>query len=69
MESGRIREVSERPIAVRDARVIDVGGRTLMPGLIDAHIHAYWCDVDWQESMRQARLIGRLMPLACWGLR
>ena len=24
-----------------DARVIDVGGRTLMPGLIDAHMHAY----------------------------
>jgi imidazolonepropionase-like amidohydrolase len=31
--------VSSRPIDRRDATVIDVGGRTLMPGLIDAHAH------------------------------
>jgi imidazolonepropionase-like amidohydrolase len=26
-------------------QVIDVGGRTLMPGLIDAHVHALASDV------------------------
>ena len=36
---GRIREVSDRPIASPGARVIDGGGRTLMPGLIDCHVH------------------------------
>jgi imidazolonepropionase-like amidohydrolase len=34
-----IQSVSTAPIDCRDARVIDVGGRTLMPGLIDAHAH------------------------------
>src|ERR1700722_19684287 len=41
VEAGVIREVSEKPIKASDAHVIDVGGRTLMPGLIDAHVHAY----------------------------
>jgi len=41
IESGVMREVSEKPIKTSDAHVIDVGGRTLMPGLIDAHVHAY----------------------------
>jgi len=39
VEGGRIREVSERPIASANARLIDGGGRTLMPGLIDCHVH------------------------------
>lgn len=43
---GLIREVSEKPVAASGARVIDVGGRTLMPGLIDAHVHAYASDVN-----------------------
>jgi imidazolonepropionase-like amidohydrolase len=41
IEAGAIREVSDKPVQVNDAQVIDVKGRTLMPGLIDAHIHAY----------------------------
>jgi imidazolonepropionase-like amidohydrolase len=43
---GRIQEVSSRPIAAPGARVLDVAGRTLMPGLIDAHVHAYGSDVS-----------------------
>jgi imidazolonepropionase-like amidohydrolase len=49
VEAGIIREVSEKPIKAGNARVIDVGGRTLMPGLIDAHIHAYASDVNLQK--------------------
>jgi imidazolonepropionase-like amidohydrolase len=44
-----IQEVSAKPIAASDARVIDVGGRTVMPGLIDAHLHAYCSDVSMQK--------------------
>src|SRR6478672_10928875 len=44
-----IQEVSARPIAAPHARVIDVAGRTLMPGLIDAHLHAYCSDVSMQK--------------------
>ena len=39
VEGERIVEVSERPIVAREAQRIDLAGRTLMPGLIDAHVH------------------------------
>jgi imidazolonepropionase-like amidohydrolase len=39
IEDERIVEVREGEIQADDARVIDVAGRTLMPGLIDAHVH------------------------------
>ncbi|HZI83250.1 MAG TPA: amidohydrolase family protein [Casimicrobiaceae bacterium] len=46
---GLIQDVSPKPIADQGARVIDVKGRTLMPGLIDAHMHAYCSDVSMQR--------------------
>jgi imidazolonepropionase-like amidohydrolase len=41
---GSIKEVAAREL--KADRVVDVGGRTLMPGLIDAHFHAYASDVS-----------------------
>src|SRR5262249_35922682 len=41
VDGGVIREVSERAMASAGATVIDGGGRTLMPGLIDCHVHVY----------------------------
>ena len=40
VEADRIVEVSDRPIRAGSALRIDARGRTLMPGLIDAHVHA-----------------------------
>src|SRR5215470_12689218 len=41
VRANRIERISTSPIAVDSGtRVIDGGGRTLMPGLIDAHWHA-----------------------------
>jgi imidazolonepropionase-like amidohydrolase len=45
VEGAHIREVSDRPIASRSATVIDGGGRTLMPGLIDSHVHVVLSEV------------------------
>jgi imidazolonepropionase-like amidohydrolase len=45
VEGDRIREVSDRPIRSTDAETVDLKGRTLMPGLIDAHVHALAVDV------------------------
>ncbi|ASJ96228.1 metal-dependent hydrolase family protein [Shewanella marisflavi] len=36
---NRITEISTEPLAVAGGKVIDGGGRTLMPGLTDAHFH------------------------------
>jgi imidazolonepropionase-like amidohydrolase len=40
IEDDRIKEVSDRPIKSAGATTIELAGRTLMPGLIDAHVHA-----------------------------
>src|SRR5438874_9640209 len=45
VEGETIREVSERPIRATDAAVVDCGGRTLMPGLIDCHAHVVLSEV------------------------
>lgn len=39
LEGTRIREVSDRRITAAAAARFDLRGRTLMPGLIDAHVH------------------------------
>lgn len=39
VEGERIAEVTQEPVAVDDAEVIDAGARALLPGLIDAHVH------------------------------
>jgi imidazolonepropionase-like amidohydrolase len=36
---GKIAEVSEKVITSASARIVDLKGRTLMPGLIDCHVH------------------------------
>ncbi|HTS21131.1 MAG TPA: amidohydrolase family protein [Casimicrobiaceae bacterium] len=51
---GLVQEISRKRPAARDARVIDLRGRTLMPGLIDAHMHAYCSDV----SMHRIEALG-----------
>ncbi len=45
VEGDTIREVSERPIKAPQATVIDCGKRTLMPGLIDSHVHVVLSEV------------------------
>ena len=47
VEDDRIREVSDRPIAAAGASRVDLRGRTLMPGLIDAHIHLMMREVNF----------------------
>jgi imidazolonepropionase-like amidohydrolase len=45
VEDDRIKEVSSRPIKAANAVVIDCGKRTLMPGLIDSHVHVTLSEV------------------------
>src|SRR5882724_7845356 len=45
VEGDTITEVSAKPIRLAEASVIDCGGRTLMPGLIDSHVHVVLSEV------------------------
>ena len=46
VEGDTIREVSAKPIKSAKARVVDCGKRTLMPGLIDCHVHVFLTEVN-----------------------
>ena len=58
VEDGIVREVSDRPLTARGARVIDLAGRTLMPGLIDLHVHVMATQLDLGRASRAARRAG-----------
>jgi imidazolonepropionase-like amidohydrolase len=67
VEDGRVVEV-EATAAVRagDATVLDARGMTVMPGLIDAHVHVFAATADlgaleeWSPSYATARAAGIL---------
>ena len=48
VEGETVREVSDKPIKADSADVIDCGGRTLMPGLIDSHVHVILSEVNFR---------------------
>src|SRR5215813_13415989 len=64
VEGEVIREVADRPIRAAGATVIDGGGRTLMPGLIDCHVHVYLSEVNIRNlesiplTLMTARAVG-----------
>lgn len=55
VEGDTIREVSAGTIQAASAEVIDCGGRFLMPGLVDAHFHAYSPTFDMHALDRMPR--------------
>ena len=61
IEGDRVRELSEKPIKAAGAAVIDCGKRTLMPGLIDCHVHALHSEVNirFLEAMPLTLLAAR----------
>src|SRR5947208_16300039 len=46
VEGEHIKEVSAKPIKARGAQVVDGAKRTLMPGLIDCHVHVFLTEVN-----------------------
>jgi imidazolonepropionase-like amidohydrolase len=53
VERGVIRELSARPVPVTgETQVVECGGRVLMPGLIDAHVHVYAASVNLGRAVR-----------------
>ena len=71
VEGDRIAEVSDRPIRCASARVVDVAGRTLMPGLIDLHVHvmATQLNLGTQGALPDALVAMRALPIMAGMLR
>jgi imidazolonepropionase-like amidohydrolase len=65
VEGDVIREVSSRPIRAANADVLDCGGRTLMPGLIDSHVHVMLSEVNLRnlESVPLTMMTARAASL------
>jgi imidazolonepropionase-like amidohydrolase len=71
VEGGTVKEVSDRPISASSARAIDVRGRTLMPGLIDLHVHvlATQLNLSTQGTLPDALVMMRAVPIMAAMLR
>jgi imidazolonepropionase-like amidohydrolase len=61
VEGDTVKELADKPIKSADAAVIDCGRRTLMPGLIDSHVHAIHSEVNvrFLEAMPLTLLTAR----------
>ena len=66
VEGDIIKDVSPKPIKASKAAVINCGKRTLMPGLIDCHVHTHHSEVYMNRmeaiplTLMMARSTGRL---------
>ena len=60
VEGSTIREVSDRPITSAGAERIDLAGRVLMPGLIDAHVHVIAAMADLAANAAQPNSLAAL---------
>lgn len=71
VEDGVVKEVSDKPITAASAQVIDAAGRTLMPGLIDLHVHvlATQLNLSTQGVLPDALVMMRAVPIMAAMLR
>ena len=54
-----VREVSDKPLQNKAARVIDLKGKTLMPGLIEGHAHFLlhpYDETSWNDQVAREPL-------------
>ena len=65
VEDGLIRDVEARPAHAEGRQVIDVAGRTLMPGLIDCHVHvvASMMNLAANAQLPDALAVLRSLPI------
>ncbi|SCK34974.1 Imidazolonepropionase [Variovorax sp. HW608] len=57
VEQGLVKEVSDRPIRTQAARTIDVRGRTVMPGLIDLHVHVIAVELNLARQVHMPNVL------------
>ncbi|HEY0294580.1 MAG TPA: amidohydrolase family protein, partial [Bordetella sp.] len=71
VEDGLVKEVSDRPLQMAGAQAIDLAGKTLMPGLIDLHVHvlATQLNLSSQGVLPDALVMLRAVPIMAAMLR
>src|SRR5437588_390242 len=57
VEDSLIKEVSDRPLRVTADRTIDLKGKTLMPGLIDLHVHAIAVELNLAQQVHMPNVL------------
>lgn len=65
IENGIIKDLAARPLAAPDRTTIDLRGRTLMPGLIDCHVHvvAHQMNLGQNAQVPDALAVLRSLPI------
>ncbi|WP_116141622.1 metal-dependent hydrolase family protein [Trinickia diaoshuihuensis] len=65
IEGERIVEVTDRPVDLPNARTIDVRGKTVMPGLIDCHVHVLASNANLGANASQPNILAviRALPI------
>lgn len=65
VESGVIKDLAARNVAAPDRLVLDLKGRTLMPGLIDCHVHvvASMMNLSANAQLPDAMAVLRSLPI------
>ena len=82
IRDGRVLAVGSnadiRKLATKGTRVVDIGGRTVIPGLIDSHLHAiraalsFTTEVNWigarslTEALARMHAAAERMPAGSW---
>ena len=69
VEDNLIKEVSDRPLQASADRTIDLKGKTLMPGLIDLHVHAIAIELNLAQQARMPNVLVTLRSTLRWGNR
>ena len=63
VRDGVVREVSEHAIDAPGATVVDLRGRTLMPGLIDLHVHVMASQLNLSGLVHQPNVFVTLRAI------
>jgi imidazolonepropionase-like amidohydrolase len=63
IDGERIVEVTDRPIDLPNAHVVDVRGKTVMPGFIDCHVHVLASNANLGVNAAQPNILAAIRSL------